>query len=128
MWSKQTPSQNSSQNNEDLSNFLSNDDFRKLYNKTLGCNKKYQNAVANNWFLQECIKNEIVPRTFRISNQPHTKSSAFSARWTNASKIASIEWIKITLEEDLKHEKKMLDDLTSSFNVLSILAPNDKIK
>ena len=86
-----------------------------------------QYVCANNWFLEECISERIVPNSCQISNQPHTKTQALSARWTNASRNASIEWIKITLDEDLKQEKKVLEDLTSAFNVLSILAPNDKV-
>ena len=102
------PSQNSSQNMENLSTFLSNSDFRKLYNKTIGLVKKYQYLCANNWFIQECINKNLVPSTFRISNQPHSKNPSFSSRWTNASKRTSIEWMKITLEEDLKQERKVL--------------------
>ena len=64
--------------------------------------KKYSHLSACNWFLDECISAMIVPKTFRISNQPHLKNDQFSARWTEASKIASIEWMKIALENDKK--------------------------
>ena len=75
MWSKvMTPSQDSCQTNQDLSTFLSNKDFRKLYNQMLGINKKFQIATARNWFLEQCIAENVVPKTFRISNQPHARN------------------------------------------------------
>ena len=84
--------------------------------------KKYNHLSACNWFLAECISAQIVPKTFKISNQPHLNNEQFSTRWTAASKIASIEWMKIALENDQNKEKDLLEDLTSQCNVLRFLA------
>ena len=47
------PSQNSGYDCENISTFLSNPVFRKLYNKSLDTVKKYKNIEANNWFLSQ---------------------------------------------------------------------------
>ena len=122
-----TPSQNSGYNVEDLSTFLANSEFRKLYNRMLSTAKKYNHVSACNWFLNECLSANIVPKTFKISNQPHLKNDQFSARWTEASKAASIGWMKIALENDINKEKELLEDVTSKCNVLRFLAPNERI-
>ena len=99
-------------------------------NFTIECSvlpKKYNHVSACNWFLTKCISANIVPKTFKISNQPHLKNNQFSARWTEASKAASIEWMKIALENDTKKEKELLEDLTSKCNVLRFLAPNERV-
>ena len=128
MWSKpMTPSQGSCHTDEDLSTFLSNKEFRKLYNNLLGVTKKYQNSSANNWFLGQCISESVVPKTFRISNQPHARNKEFSARWTSASKSASIEWMKITLKEDQSREIMLLEDVANKFNGLCAFGNNETI-
>ena len=77
--------------------------------------------------LDSSISAKIVPKTFKISNQPHSKGDQFSARWTDASKTASLEWIKIVLETNLKKEQELLADITSKCNILCFLTPNEKV-
>ena len=72
---RMVPSQNSRYSCENLSTFLSNKDFRKHYNKSLDTIKKYKNLEANNWFLSQCISEEIVPKSFANKNTIKTGKS-----------------------------------------------------
>ena len=70
----QVPSQDSSQNEETLSTFLGNSDFRKLYNRLLEKIKKYRFLESNNWFLKKCLEEKIVPKSFKINNRINNNS------------------------------------------------------
>ena len=72
----QVPSnQNPSQSDDKLFEFLSNEEYRKKYNQLLGQTRTFQNLCANNSFLSKCLEEKLVPKSFRISNQPHNKES-----------------------------------------------------
>ena len=64
----QGPPNNSSQ--ETLFTFLSNPDFRKLYNNLLEATKKLQNISTNNWFLEQCLHLRLIPQIFKSKLNP----------------------------------------------------------
>ena len=71
------PSESSCPNYENLSTFLSNQDYRKLYNKTLSICKKFHNFRSKNWFLEQCLVENLVPSTFKIKNKSQNKETSF---------------------------------------------------
>ena len=106
------PSESSGQNNQDLSTFLSNLDYRKLYNKSLNFTKKYQNLRAKNWFLEKCVSETLIPNDFKIRNK------------SNESTIkASVEWIRIAIKDNLEEEKKLLENITEFIYLQNIQVP-----
>ena len=122
------PSQSSNQNDETLSKFLSNLEFRKLYNQLLTKLRKYRYLEANNWFLSKCLEEQIIPKSFKVTYKVQNSSKEFLDRWTDTTKNASTELMKIALEKDMIKENTMLEDVTNQLNVLIILAPNDQTR
>ena len=85
---------------EFLSNFLSNDDFRKLYNKTEGNVKRFQNKTASIWFIKQCIVENSIPATFLIKNKPQNQgNTGIKKSWNEVSKEASINHMKAAIIE-----------------------------
>ena len=94
------PSQNPIQNKETLSTFLENLEFRKLYNQLLAKLRKYRFLEANNWFLSKCLEQKIIPTSFKVKNRAQNSTNEILDRWTDATKAASLELIKIALDKD----------------------------
>ena len=117
---KTAPSQSSVQNDETLSTFLENLEFRKLYNQLLTKLRKYRYLEANNWFLSKCLEQQIIPKSFQIKNQTQNSSKEFVNKWAVTTKNASIELIK--------EKVRLEEEATNQLNVLIILAPNDQTK
>ena len=123
----QGPPNNSSQ--ETLFTFLSNPDFRKLYNENLMKTKKLQNISANIWFLEQCLNLKLIPQSFKSKLNPkNDKSQNFQYVWSETNKEHSYELIRNVISADKTMESDVLNDVTSKLNVLMILAPNDTVK
>ena len=54
---------------------------------------------ANNWFLSKCLENRIIPKSFLVKNKAQNSSKDFVNKWTDTTKNASLELIKIALEK-----------------------------
>ena len=117
--------QDSSQNNGLLSTYLANNEFRKLYNQTLGLIKKFQNIYAS-YFLKNCIEEAVIPTTFLITNKPHnTKSKNLEANWKEICKDASINHMKDIIKEQENKASELLTQITEAFNTLNFLIPEE---
>ena len=114
--------QNPSQNNNELSTFLSNNENRKLYNQTIGKIKKFQNICASNQFLSQCIHEELIPRTFNIRNKPQNKPKGSETTWNDISKEASINHMKEALKVEEIKASDLLAHITEAFNTLNFLS------
>ena len=104
---------------------LKDDGVRKTYNKTLDLGKSYQRKFVNIAFLKSCIENDVVPNSFRISNQPQSQSQKFCKRWTSAAKQASLAWIKMTISEEEEIAKEIFENYRKSLNLFGRLIPED---
>ena len=123
----QGPPSNSSQ--ETLFSFLSNPDFRKIYNEMLEKTKKLQNISSNNWFLEQCLDLELFPQSFQPKLPPkNDKSQNFQYVWSQTNKEHSKELMRNVISADKIKESEVLNDVTSKLNVLIILAPNERTK
>ena len=95
----EVPSKSQCQDDEYISTFLSNYEFRKLYNKIVGNVKKFQNKSASCWFLRQCIQEQLIPTTFRIRNKLHKNGNLETEeRWYETSKEASINHMNAALK------------------------------
>ena len=119
----QAPSESSSQLSDDLSKFLSNNDYRKQYNKLLSLAKKFRNTEAKKNFLENCISENLVPNDFNCAKRMHGDPKYNSVN--NATSSAAFEWMKIAVEDNAKLEKEIMNELTNSFNFLCQLAPEN---
>ena len=104
---------------------LKDDDVRKTYNKTLDLGKLYQKKYVNIGFLKSCIENDVVPKSFRISNQPQNQSQQFYRRWTSAAKQASLAWIRMTISEEEKSAKEIYEKYQKSLRLLGSMIPEE---
>ena len=114
----QAPSENSCPSTpQNCYEFLSIKDFRFMYNKIISSCKKYHQWEAKNWFLERLIQEKIIPSYFKIKNKNHDTSS-------EAAILASLEWMKSTLNDNRITEKTLLQELTDHYNSLIVLTPD----
>merc|ERR1712105_66002 len=98
--------------------------IRYQYNKTTSWIRKFQNITVNVAFLEECLDLNIIPKSFRIANQPQDKKPAkFQVKWTSASKSASIEWMKLAIEADSKLKMSHNENYKKSLKELLKITP-----
>jgi len=88
-------------------NFLSNDDYRKLYNKIVNSCRNYHQSVAKSWFLQELIDEKVIPPYFKVKNKANNTTSDSSVQ-------CSLDWMKVVLNETLTNDNKLLDEVTNN--------------
>ena len=77
VFNRLAPSDPDQSNN--LYTFLSNPDYRKAYNNILKSSEKYSKVLASTWFLNKCLEDKVIPKTFRIKNRP---TSNYFKSWT----------------------------------------------
>jgi hypothetical protein len=104
---------------------LKDDETRKVYNKTLDLGKVYQRKFVNVGFLKSCIENDVVPSSFRISNQPQSESHKFCQKWTSAARQASLTWIRITISEEENNAKEIYEKYRESLVKFGSMIPED---
>ena len=109
--------------NTQFFNFLGKPSNRYLYNKTVSWIKKFQNINVNVEFLKECLAENVIPRSFKITNQPKSKNQ--NLKWTTASKTTSIEWMKLAIEEDLKQKISHKENYQRIFKEIQNLTPEN---
>ena len=122
-----TPSQ-ASNHVADTHLFLSDRNSRKLYLKLINSTQRVFKISASIWFLEKCIEGKLIPKTFRIRNKPTSPSDTTSSDWNATSLKSSLEYMKIAVEKEREREKDAQDTLTSEFNVLMLLCPNDTVR
>ena len=49
--------------------FLSNVDYRKLYNKIINSVRNYHQSAAKSWFLQRLIDEKVIPNFYKVKNK-----------------------------------------------------------
>ena len=113
------PSYSSSQ--EELHFLLSNQSYRKLYNLVINSCRKYNQSNAKSWFLQKLIDESIIPNSFKVKNKLHNTTSDAATR-------ASLDWMKVTLEDNKKADKDLLEKLVSNMNKLLATTPDDLLQ
>ena len=106
-------------------NVLSDNVKRKVYNKILDLGRKYVGRYVNVSFLKSCLENRVVPTTFRISNKPSHPSEKFTEKWTNAARNASLAWIRISIHEEEKEVKTILDEYQTAMISFSSQVPEE---
>ena len=122
------PSQNSHQDSETLSKFLENSEFRKLYCHLLKLLKKYRNLEANSLFLQECLTKKLIPMSFRVKNSSKNAPKEYKNKCKELTIKTSFDIIGIALEKDIEKENKLLEEITSQFNIISLLSYSENYK
>lgn len=106
-----TPSRNAFNQHNDhcqvFKHLLEIPNFRQKYTKMLNFSKKFQTTKATAHFLKQCIENDVIPKTFRIKNEPLLHSSnRHKTIWTSSAKMASNKWMNSSI---LELEKKASD-------------------
>ena len=119
----QVPSKSSNQISDDLFIFLNDKLFRKKYNKILRLAKKFRNLEAKVDQLKTCIDEKLISTDFKLSKPKHDYPIFNQVK--EASEAASIEWMKVALEENEASAEDVINELTDSFNELCINAPQN---
>ena len=119
----QVPSKSSSQISDDLFVFHNDKLLHKKYNKVLRLAKKFRNLEAKVDQLKTCINEKLISTDFKLSKPKHDYPIYDQVK--EASEVASIEWIKVALQENEALSNEMINDLTNSFNELCFDAPQN---
>ena len=98
------PSENSCQDNVSFQTFLSDDTTRYFYNKLQNLGSKYAKVCSKVWFIEKCIQENVIPKTFRVSNKSPSQDTNMASQWKSATQNTSMEWLKLALEKEKKLE------------------------
>ena len=104
---------------------LQDKQVRQKFNQISSQIRKLCLKESNVEFLQDCVKAKVIPQSFRIRNHPQNKNSKFNDKWTSAAKTASLQWIKMVIQDEqtfVKSIKEKVETLKDSF--LSTLPVN----
>ena len=101
-----------------------NSEQQNIYNKLISSTRKFHLKNTNINFLENCVLTGTIPNSFKIKNQPHENSSSFTqTRWTSASRTASLQWMKIVIQEEKNQLHTIFNTLTNLKNKLQDLIP-----
>ena len=68
--------------------------------------RKFHSVNSNRVFLQECLRTDLIPRSFEISNLPQNHFSRFFAKWSHTKKQTS-ERKKLTFLVIINHQNSL---------------------
>ena len=125
-----TPTINLRQENDQVpQHIFQQKNFRKLFFKIIDQSKEFYKKTSTVHFLEKCLENNVIPKTFKIKNQPLPKSSArHEKEWIENSQKTSFRWIESALIETQAHSdtlKCQIDSLKSE--LFKHLNERDKI-
>ena len=97
--------------------FFNDPTYRKLYHKLHKSVHKVEKSTSRIWFLKMCLKFKILPPTLALNSNHNSRfSSQASASFQNNLTRASLDNLKLGLEEEKKHlvtcKKAVRDDKT----------------
>ena len=87
--------------------------------------RKFHSVNSNRVFLQECLRTDLIPRSFEISNLPQNHSSRFVAKWSQTKKQTSKQLIKIVVNQERTTEKHILFKTEKLRDELFLLNPEE---
>jgi len=87
--------------------------------------RKFHSVNSNRVFLQECLRTDLIPRSFEISNLPQNHSSRFVAKWSHTKKQTSKQLIKIVINQERTTEKHILFKTEKLRDELFLLNPEE---
>ena len=104
-----TPAINLRQENDQVpQHIFQQKTFRKTYFKILEKYKEFYKKTSTTNFLQNCLDKKVIPKTFKIKNQPLPNSSSkHEKNWIENSQQTSFRWIESALIETRTQSKKI---------------------
>ena len=104
-----TPAINLRQDNDQVpQHIFQQKTFRKIYFKILEKYKEFYKKTSTTNFLQNCLDKKVIPKTFKIKNQPLPNSSSkHEKNWIENSQQTSFCWIESALIETRTQSKKI---------------------
>ena len=100
---------------------LSNTQTRLLYNKTTHIYRKLTKTTASISILQFCIKENIIPPSFKITNNLNRLDSEAVTKTNNILNQAANNTIKITIENLKRTEKNKVEGETLSSKTYTLV-------
>jgi hypothetical protein len=103
-------------------------DIKRKFTKTMNWSRKFHDTNATRIFLNDCITQDIIPKTFRIRNEPLSKcSDRHKDVWTSGSRMASKMWMESSiLDLESKCEDLRKAFLDSKENLLEKIPDRNK--
>ena len=76
-------------------------------------------------FLQECLRTDLIARSFEISNSPQNHSSRFFAKWFHTKKQTSKQLINIVVNQEMATEYSFKNRKIKNEYELFLLNPEE---